>query len=266
MKTLALKQKFQRIRHNKVFELFVVFIIIFSALVVGVKTYSMSPVMLQVISILDWLITIFFLIEICIRFISEENKTDFFKNGWNIFDTLIVTISLIPIENSEMAVVGRLIRIFRVLRMISMIPELRLLLNSFMKALPQLGYIVLMLFIIFYIYAAVGSIFFESINPVLWGNISISMLTLFRIMTFEGWADIMYESMVVYPLSWMYYLSFIFLTTFAFLNMVIGIVVNVMDEEHREARLKKEKEKHPLTLEDLDRKIERLMEMIETKK
>jgi voltage-gated sodium channel len=124
-----------------------------------------------------------------------------------------------------------------------------------------------MLFIIFYIYAAIGSIFFEDINPVLWGNISISMLTLFRIMTFEGWADIMYESMTVYPLSWIYYLSFIFLTTFAFLNMVIGIVVNVLDEEHRQARLKEEEEeKHPLTLEDLDRKIERLMEMIEAKK
>jgi voltage-gated sodium channel len=266
MKTLAIKQTFQRIRQNTFFELFVVFIIIFSALVVGVKTYSISPAMLQVISILDWLITIFFLIEISIRFISEENKKDFFKNGWNIFDTLIVTISLIPIEDSEMAVVGRLIRIFRVLRMISVIPDLRMLLNSLMKAMPQLGYIVLMLFIIFYIYAAVGSIFFEDINPVLWNNISISMLTLFRIMTFEGWADIMYESMAVYPLSWIYYLSFIFLTTFAFLNMVIGIVVNVLDEEHRQARLKKEEEKHPITLEDLDRKIERLMEMIETKK
>ncbi|WP_069471020.1 ion transporter [Candidatus Marithrix sp. Canyon 246] len=266
MKTIAIKQTFQTIRHNKFFELFVIFIIIFSALVVGVKTYSISPVMLQVISILDWLITIFFLIEICIRFISEENKKDFFKNGWNIFDTLVVTISLIPIENSEMAVVGRLIRIFRVLRMISIIPDLRILLTSLMKAMPQLGYIVLMLFIIFYIYAAVGSIFFEAINPTLWGNISISMLTLFRIMTFEGWADIMYESMAVYPLSWMYYLSFIFLTTFAFLNMVIGIVVNVLDEEHRAARLKKEQQTHPLTLEDLDRKIERLMEIIETKK
>jgi len=150
--------------------------------------------------------------------------------------------------------------------MVSIIPELRILLTSLMKAMPQLGYIVLMLFIIFYIYAAVGSIFFEAINPVLWGNISISMLTLFRIMTFEGWADIMYECMAVYPLSWMYYLSFIFLTTFAFLNMVIGIMVNVLDEEQRKARLKKEKQQHPLTLENLDRKIERLMEMIETKK
>ena len=92
------------------------------------------------------------------------------------------------------------------------------------------------------------------------------MLTLFRIMTFEGWTDIMYETMVVYPLSWIYYLSFIFLTTFAFLNMVIGVVVNVLDEEHREAILKEEEEKHPLTLEDLDRKIELLMAMVEAKK
>jgi voltage-gated sodium channel len=266
MKTLAIQETFQRIHQNKSFELFVISIIIFSALVVGLKTYSISPLMLQIISVLDWSISIFFLIEITIRFISEENKKDFFKNGWNIFDTLIVTISLIPIEDSEMAVVGRLIRIFRVLRMISIIPELRILLTSLMKAMPQLGYIVLMLFIIFYIYAAIGSIFFEAINPVLWSNISISMLTLFRIMTFEGWTDIMYETMVVYPLSWIYYLSFIFLTTFAFLNMVIGIVVNVLDEEHREAILKEEEEKHPLTLEDLDRKIELLMAMVEAKK
>ncbi len=266
MKTVAIRDKFQTIHQNKFFEFFVIFIIIFSALVVGIKTYSMPPAMLQVISVLDWLITIIFIIEISIRFISEENKKDFFKNGWNVFDTLIVIISLMPIDDSEMAVVGRLIRIFRVLRMISIIPELRILLVSLFKAMPQLGYIVLMLFIIFYIYAAIGCIFFEKINPVLWGNISISMLTLFRVMTFEGWTDLMYESMTVYPLSWIYYLSFIFLTTFAFLNMVIGIVVNVLDEEHREARLKEEAKKHPLTLEDLDRKLERLMEMIETKK
>lgn len=266
MKTLAIQKTFQRIHKNKFFELFVISIIIFSALVIGLKTYSISPLMLQIISVLDWSISIFFLIELSIRFISEENKKDFFKNGWNIFDTLIVTISLIPIEDSEIAVVGRLIRIFRVLRMVSFIPELRILLTSLLKVMPQLGYIVLMLFIIFYIYAAIASIFFEAINPVLWSNISISMLTLFRIMTFEGWTDIMYETMVVYPLSWIYYLSFIFLTTFAFLNMVIGVVVNVLDEEHREAILKEEEEKHPLTLEDLDRKIELLMAMVEAKK
>ena len=190
--------------------------------------------------------------EITIRFLGEEHKANFFKQGWNIFDSIIVIVSLIPIQDSEMAFIGRLIRIFRVLRMISIIPELRLLLNSLLKAMPQLGYVLLLMFIIFYIYAAVGSTLFNSINPVLWGDISISMLTLFRVMTFEDWTDVMYETMAVYPMSWFYYVSFIFLTAFAFLNMVIGIVVSVLEEENLKMRL----EKHPEpTMEDLQNQL-----------
>ena len=90
------------------------------------------------------------------------------------------------------------------------------------------------MFIIFYIYAAVGSTFFAKVNPELWGDIAISMLTLFRVMTFEDWTDVMYETMAVYGWSWIYYLTFIFFTAFAFLNMVIGIVVNVMEKEHQD--------------------------------
>ena len=148
---------------------------------------------------------------------------------------MIVAVSLIPIDDTDMALVARLIRVFRVLRMISIIPELRILLNSLIQALPRLGYVAALIFIIFYIYAAAGSLFFEKINPTLWGNIAVSMLTLFRVMTFEDWTDVMYETMAVYPLSWSFYLSFIFLTTFAFLNMVIGIVVNVLEEEQAKA-------------------------------
>jgi len=148
---------------------------------------------------------------------------------------LIVAVGLIPIDDTDMALVARLIRVFRVLRMISIIPELRILLNSLLQALPRLGYVAALIFIIFYIYAATGSLFFEKINPTLWGNIAVSMLTLFRVMTFEDWTDVMYETMAVYSFSWIFYLSFIFLTTFAFLNMVIGIVVNVLEEEQAKA-------------------------------
>ena len=225
------------LRSNKIFELFVVSIILLSALVIGAKTYSMPPGLISVIGFLDIGITVFFLIEISIRFTGDPNKSRFFFNGWNLFDTIIVVVSLIPIEDSELALVGRLIRIFRVLRMISVVPELRILLNSLIKALPQLGYILMLMFIIFYIYAAVGTTFFSSINSVLWGDISISMLTLFRVMTFEDWTDVMYEVVNVYGYAWVYFLSFIFLTTFAFLNMVIGIVVNVMENENAAERL-----------------------------
>jgi len=95
-----------------------------------------------------------------------------------------------------------------------------------------MGYVLLLMFIIFYMYAAVGSLIFDQINPVLWGDIAVSMLTLFRVVTFEDWTDVMYETMAVYPLSWIYYLSFIFLNAFVFLNMMIGIVIERMQSEH----------------------------------
>ena len=99
-----------------------------------------------------------------------------------------------------------------------------------------MGYIALLMFVIFYIYAAMGSMLFADINPVLWGDVSISMLTLFRIATFEDWTDVMYETMAVYKLSWIFYLTFIFLTAFVFLNMMVGAILEVMSEEHRNAR------------------------------
>lgn len=259
MDTHAIQRRFLQLRSNRFFEFFVIFIIIFSALIVGAKTYEISARAMTLIRILDHLITFIFLAELLIRFLGEEQKRRFFRQGWNIFDTLIVVVSLVPIDNSEMAIVGRLIRVFRVLRMISIIPELRLLLNSFLKALPQLAYVLLLMFVIYYIYAAIGATLFESINPQLWGDISISLLTLFRVMTFEDWTDVMYETMTVYPLSWIYYLSFIFFTAFAFLNMVIGIVVNVLEQES--ARLRKE-DPNEMSIEDLSKQLNELKLLI----
>lgn len=257
-----LQQRSQALRDNKLFEWFVVAIIVVSALVIGAKTYDIPSSVLHLVRILDFSITLIFLFEITIRFIAEPNKKRFFHNGWNVFDTLIVTISLIPIDDSEMALIGRLIRIFRVLRMVSIIPELRMLLNSLLRALPQLGYVCLLLFIIFYIYAAIGTTFFAPIDPVLWGDIAISMLTLFRVMTFEDWTDVMYDTMLVYPYSWIYYLTFIFLTTFAFLNMVIGIVVNVLEDEHAKERAQQDEQDGKATLDDLHSEVQQLKQLL----
>ncbi|WP_100656218.1 ion transporter [Alteromonas flava] len=254
-----IKERLFRLKSNRAFELFVVAVIIISALEIGAKTYDLPDFAYTLLTGLDVFITLFFLFEISVRFIAEPNKRDFFKSGWNVFDTLVVVVSLIPVQDSEMALLARLVRVFRVLRMVSIIPELRLLINSLLKALPQLGYVVLLLFIIFYIYAAIGSFLFNEINPFLWGNIAISMLTLFRVMTFEDWTDVQYETMEVYPMSWIFYMSFIFFTAFAFLNMVIGIVVNVMEEEHKVEAAKHNKEP---SIADLQREIQELKGMV----
>ena len=135
----TIQDKALALKNNRAFELFVVGVIIISALLVGAKTYAIPDAVSQMIVWLDVGITFLFLFEIIVRFIAEPNKKRFFHNGWNVFDTLVVVVSLIPIDNSDMALVGRLVRVFRVLRMVSIIPELRMLLNSLVRALPQLG-------------------------------------------------------------------------------------------------------------------------------
>ncbi|TPE54169.1 ion transporter [Maribrevibacterium harenarium] len=253
----SLRTNLSNLKNNKFFELLVVAVIIISALEIGAKTFELPDSAVSITTVLDVFITVFFLFELAIRFIADDDKRSFFKKGWNVFDTLVVVVSLIPVDDSEMALLARLVRVFRVLRMVSVVPELRVLINSLIKALPQLGYVVLLMFIIFYIYAAIGSFIFNDINPELWGDIAISMLTLFRIMTFEDWTDIQYETMEVYPMSWVYYMSFIFLTAFAFLNMVIGIVVGVMEEEHRAARAQKEP-----SLSELQQELREIKEVL----
>ena len=221
----------KRIESSKVFQGVVIAIIILSALTIGAKTYELPPLVEQTLTVLDNAITLFFLVEILFRFAACPVKRRFLMDGWNLFDTLVVIGSLIPLDNSEAVLLGRLLRVFRVLRLVSVVPELRFLINSLLKAIPRMGYIALLMFIIFYIYAAMGSMFFASVDEVLWGDVAISMLTLFRVATFEDWTDVMYATMEAYPLSWIYYLTFIFLTAFVFLNMMIGATLEVMSEE-----------------------------------
>ena len=237
MSSLVFKfqRRLKKVDNSKIFQGVVIGVIILSALLVGAKTHNLPPLAIQVLGILDIAVTFFFVFEIVIRFMATPKKGQFFKSGWNIFDTIIVIGSLIPAGGSGV-LIARLLRVFRVLRLVSMVPELRLLINALLKAIPRMGYIALLMFVIFYIYAAIGSIVFNEINDVLWGDVSISMLTLFRVATFEDWTDVMYETMAVYPISWIYYLTFIFLTAFIFLNMMVGTILEVMSQEHENFR------------------------------
>jgi len=237
MASLIIKaqQQLTKIDSSKIFQGIVIAVIILSALLIGAKTHNLSANAIAILLFLDIAVTIFFTVEISIRYLACHDKKGFFKSGWNIFDTCIVVGSLIPTGGSGV-LLARLLRVFRVLRLVSMVPELRVLINALITAIPRMGYIALLMFVIFYIYAAIGSMFFHSINEVLWGDVSISILTLFRVATFEDWTDVMYETMTVYPLSWMYYISFIFLSAFIFFNMMVGTILEVMGQEHEKFR------------------------------
>ena len=225
------RDRLRALRQNAIFETVTVVVIIVSSLSIGVKSYEMPEVMQTLLHVLDWLVTLYFVVEITVRFFADGAR-GFWRRGWNIFDFFIVAASLIPVDESEYALLARMLRLFRVMRLVFFVPQLRLMVEALLTAIPRMGYVALMMFIIFYMYGAAGNLFFADINPYLWGNVGLAMLTLFRVSTFEDWTDVMYETMEVYPLSWTFYLSFIFLTAFVFLNMMIGVIINVMQEAH----------------------------------
>lgn len=254
-------EQLRRIESSKLFQGVVIGIIILSALTIGAKTYDLPPLFAQTLSVLDSAITLFFLVEILFRFGVCADKKRFLFDGWNLFDTLVVIGSLIPLDNSEAVLLGRLLRVFRVLRLVSVVPELRFLINSLLKAIPRMGYIALLMFIIFYIYAAMGSMFFAKVDETLWGDVAVSMLTLFRVATFEDWTDVMYATMEPYPLSWIYYLTFIFLTAFVFLNMMIGAILEVMSEEQNAKQAQKAHDERDEMARQLTEMQEQLSEL-----
>ncbi len=259
----------RRIESSKLFQGAVIAIIILSALTIGANTYTLPPLFSDPLALLDNAITVFFLVEILFRLGVHPDKKRFLLDGWNLFDTLVVIGSLIPMDNAEVVLLGRLLRVFRVLRLVSVVPELRFLINSLIKAIPRMGYIALLMFIIFYIYAAMGSMFFSSVDETLWGDVAISMLTLFRVATFEDWTDVMYATMESYPLSWLYYLSFIFLTAFVFLNMMIGAILEVMSEEQNAKQAEQahdEREKMTRQLAEMQSQLTELTALIKARK
>ncbi|PTB98225.1 ion transporter [Marinobacter sp. Z-F4-2] len=262
-------ERLRKIESSRIFQTVVIGIIVLSALTIGAKTYDLPPLVEGSLIVLDNGITVFFLLEILFRFAACPRKRRFLMDGWNLFDTLVVIGSLIPLDNSEAVLLGRLLRVFRVLRLVSVVPELRFLINSLLKAIPRMGYIALLMFIIFYIYAAMGSMFFAKVNEELWGDVAVSMLTLFRVATFEDWTDVMYQTMGFYPLSWIYYLTFIFLTAFVFLNMMIGAILEVMSEEKnaKEAQTAHdERDEIVQQLQSVQLKLDQLTEKIDRSK
>jgi len=123
-----------------------------------------------------------------------------------------------------------LVRVLRVLRLVSAFPELRLLVDTLLRSLPSMFHISLLMGIIFYIYGVAGYFLFHEIDPTHWRTLPIALLSLFRIVTFEDWTDIMYTAMDAMPYAWLYFISFVVMGAFVMINLFIGVVLNNLEE------------------------------------
>jgi voltage-gated sodium channel len=177
----------------------------------------------------------------------------YFGNGWNLFDFSIVVLSLIP-ATGEFALVARLVRVLRVLRLVSAAPQLRLIVATLVRSIPSMGHVIMLMSIIFYIFAVIGFHLFHEHDAEHWGTLGAALLTLFQMVTLEGWVDVMDTAMEAYPWSWVYFVSFILIGTFVMLNLFIAVVINNL-QASKTAEL--EELRDPVTHHEVLRELER---------
>ncbi|MFO8127827.1 ion transporter [Yoonia sp.] len=211
---------------------FIVAVIIFNAVILGMETSdSIMAVAGPLILTLDRICLAVFVIELSAKMFAQRNQ--FFRSGWNIFDFIIVGVSLVP-GNGGLSVL-RALRILRVLRVISVVPSLRRVVEGFVTALPGMGSVFLLMGIVFYIGAVMATKLFGDSFPQWFGTLGQSGYTLFQIMTLESWSmGIVRPVMEVYPYAWSFFVPFIMVTTFAVVNLLVGLIVNSMQDAHAE--------------------------------
>ena len=224
-----------RIVSSFYFQMFIVSIILANAVIIGMETYpAMAFSYGSLLHALDKVFLGIFIVEILMKIIScGRRPLDFFKSGWNTFDFIIVAAVFVPGLEGQ-ATLLRLIRLLRVLRLLSSLPGLQVLVMALVHSIPRIGQMAMLAGLLFYIYAVIGVTLFAEHDPEHWGTLHISLLSLFRTLTLEDWTDLMYKGMELYPLAWIFFVSFVLLGTFVVFNMLIGIILNSM-EEAREA-------------------------------
>jgi len=228
---MDMRKKCQRIVEHRWFEGFIIGLIVFNGIVLGLETSeSLARDFGEVFSFLNDLIVFVFVLEAVMKITAVAPRwRKYFGDGWNVFDFTIVVVSLIP-ASGDLAMLARLARLLRVLRLISMIPELRLIVTTLIRSIPSMGNIMLLMSLIFYIYAVAGYHLFHVHDPQHWDSLGLAMLTLFRIVTLEDWTDVMYTAMELSPYAWIYFVSFVILGTFVIINLFIAVVLNNLDE------------------------------------
>ncbi len=230
-----MKKFAQSLVEKPAFEYFIIGLILFNAVLLGLET---SPWIMERYGI--WLrygnhfVLAVFILEAALKIIAVAPRFRlYFGDGWNLFDFSIVVLSLIP-ATGEYAMIARLARLLRVARLLSTIPELRLIINTLVRSIPSMGHVLMLMSIIFYIYAVAGYHLFHENDPTHWRNLGTSLLTLFRVVTLEDWTDVMYAAMEMHYLSWMYFVSFVVLGTFVVINLFIAVVLNNLEEAKQE--------------------------------
>lgn len=246
------------------FNLVIAGVIIFNAIVLGLETF---PAVMEsyggTLSLLNNVCYGVFVVELILRFASYGRRPqDFFRNGWNIFDLLIIGGVWIPGVRENVTLL-RLLRLARIARLLRFLPDARVLLSTVVRSLPPLGSIVVLTVLILFLYGMVGWAMFGQELPNSWGTITRSMLTLFILLTLENFPTYLEEALTVTPWATVFFVSYVLVAAFVIFNLLIGIIISSMESAREREALREAMDKTGPEADALAR-IREIKEALET--
>lgn len=223
-----MRETLRKIIESAAFQTVVLIAIIVNAIILGAETVpDIRTAMGASLMTIDRIIIYAFTVEILLRIYAY--RLDYFKNGWNIFDFIIVVVSLVAATSGLAAI--RAFRVLRVLRLVTAVPRMRVVVSALLDAIPGIASVGLIVLLIVYVFAVIAASLYGPEHEKLFGDVFAAMYTLFQVMTLEGWPDIAAEVSQTHPNSWVFFLTFVMIATFTMLNLFVAIVVRVVEED-----------------------------------
>jgi len=246
--------------NSKPFTRGILILIILNSITLGIETFTIPPQAHLVLAYFNWFCTIVFIIEIILKCIAY--KAAFLKDGWNIFDVIIIGLSILPeiafFSSARILRILRVFKVFRTTRLIGHIENLQNVIQAMLHALPSIGWTVGILMIVYYVYAVMGTNLYAVISPDYFGNLWISFYTLFQITMGDEIGGITRFIIAQDPAATLYFVSFMIIAVMLILNLIIGVIVNSI-EEMRQMRKKEERMQNA---NDLEKEIDKLEEQL----
>lgn len=252
----------RRLADSQRFQNAITGVILLAAVLVGLETHP--PIVARhgaVLHLLDQIVLGIFVVEVLVKVVAEGRRPwRYFRDPWNVFDFAIVAVAFLPVGAAYVTVL-RLLRLLRVLRLVRAVPRLQILVGALLKSIPSMGYVSLLLFLVFYVYGVASVFLFGQNDPFRFGSLPVALVTLFQVATAEDWSTTLYtqmygcdvagyegrEALCVAPRAFpvvapLFFISFILIGTMVILNLFIGVIMNGMAEASAESERREQLE------------------------
>jgi voltage-gated sodium channel len=254
-----MKRLIKNFVENRTFEIFILLVVILNTLVLSLQTINIFGVKVSLfLDVINKICIGIYVVEAILEIIAW--RLSYFKNGWNVFDFIIVIISIIPMTSVFSSL--RLFRFLRVLRtltalrLISNITQLKKIIQAIILSLPGIAWTALLMITLYFIFSIIGINLFHDYSPETFGSFPVAFVTLFSLTTMEGWQDIVFPIVKQLPLSWIYFILFLSMSSYVLLNLIVGIVVDNI------SNISEAKDNDSMKLDELKIELTKLNEQI----